>query len=123
PATSAGTRPAPAVHPGAVAAARRHAVPLDPAVPRHVAEVLRPSDVVITVCDSAHEELAPAPEWMHWSVADPVRRGGEDAFDRTVAELARRVARVAPALHPADPPDAPVTPAEGGPRGHDLPAS
>ncbi len=60
PATSAGTHPAPAVHPGAVAAARRHHVPLAPVPPRHVDDVLRPddADLVITVCDAAHEELA-----------------------------------------------------------------
>src|SRR6185369_12897463 len=33
PATSAGTHPAPAVHPGAIAAARRHQVPLTPVPP------------------------------------------------------------------------------------------
>ena len=65
PATSAGTHPAPAVHPGAIAAARRHSVPLAPIPPRHVDDVLRPgdadhgaADLVITVCDAAHEELA-----------------------------------------------------------------
>ena len=44
PATSAGTHPAPAVHPGAIAAARRHRVPLAPFPPRHVDDVLRPGD-------------------------------------------------------------------------------
>ena len=39
PATSAGTHPAAAVHPGAVAAAQRHRVPLTPVPPRHVDDV------------------------------------------------------------------------------------
>src|SRR5918993_1600607 len=65
PATSAGTPPAAAVHPGAIAAAQRHHVPLTAVPPRHVDEVLQPAgdghdaaaDLVITVCDAAHEEL------------------------------------------------------------------
>jgi protein-tyrosine-phosphatase len=101
PATSAGTHPAPAVHPGAVAAARRHAVALEPVVPRHADEVLRDGDLVITVCDAAHEEL---PGDAHWSVADPVRTGDDAAFDRALAALAARVSRLAPAIHPPEQP-------------------
>jgi ArsR family transcriptional regulator, arsenate/arsenite/antimonite-responsive transcriptional repressor / arsenate reductase (thioredoxin) len=101
PATSAGTRPAPAVHPGAVAAARRHAVALEPVAPRHADEVLRDGDLVITVCDAAHEEL---PGDAHWSVADPARTGDDAAFDRALSTLAARVTRLAPAIHlPEDP--------------------
>jgi ArsR family transcriptional regulator, arsenate/arsenite/antimonite-responsive transcriptional repressor / arsenate reductase (thioredoxin) len=110
PATSAGTRPAAAVHPGAVAAARRHRVPLAPAAPRHVDEVLGPDDVVITVCDAAHEELARGgasldadPGWLHWSIPDPARTGDDSAFDRVVTDLTDRVARVAPAVRPTHP--------------------
>jgi ArsR family transcriptional regulator, arsenate/arsenite/antimonite-responsive transcriptional repressor / arsenate reductase (thioredoxin) len=104
-ATSAGTHPAPAVHPGAVAAAARHRLPLNPATPRHVDDVLRPDDVVITVCDAAHEELGAGRDRLHWSIPDPVRRGGFDAaFDDAVAELTDRIGRLAPAIRPADPP-------------------
>jgi ArsR family transcriptional regulator, arsenate/arsenite/antimonite-responsive transcriptional repressor / arsenate reductase (thioredoxin) len=113
PATSAGTHPATAVHPGAVAAARRHRVPLTPVPPRHVDDVLRtddgPDSLVITVCDAAHEELAahgiahPAgPGWLHWSIPDPARTGADAAFDRVVTDLTDRIARVAPAVHPTD---------------------
>ena len=42
PATSAGTHPADAVAPGAVAAARRHGLPLDPGAPRGLDDVLQP---------------------------------------------------------------------------------
>ena len=45
PAISAGTHPAPAVHPGAVAAAHRHRVPLRRSSPRHVDDVVDPDDV------------------------------------------------------------------------------
>lgn len=119
PATSAGTRPAAAVHPGAVAAARRHRVPLTPTVPRHVDDVLRSAgdpaagadDLVITVCDAAHEELvavrsSPAAHGgrLHWSVPDPARTGEDAAFDRVVADLTDRITRIAPAVRSADPP-------------------
>ena len=107
PATSAGTHPAPAAHPGAIAAARRHRVPLAPVPPRHVDDVLRPddADLVITVCDAAHEELDLAdtnPDRLHWSIPDPARTGEDAAFDRVVTDLTGRIARVAPAVRPTD---------------------
>ncbi|WP_300012187.1 helix-turn-helix domain-containing protein [Pseudonocardia sp.] len=100
PATSAGTRPAPRVHPGALAAARRHGVALTPTAPRRAADVLRPDDLVITVCDQAHEELGAAPGTAHWSVADPARDGDVPAFDAAVTDLAGRISRLAPTVHP-----------------------
>jgi protein-tyrosine-phosphatase/DNA-binding transcriptional ArsR family regulator len=103
PATSAGTHPAPAVHPGAVAAAARHRLPLTPTIPRHVDDVLRPDDVVITVCDAAHEELGTGPDRLHWSVPDPARRGDDAAFDHAIDELTDRIGRLAPAIRPAGP--------------------
>lgn len=97
PATSAGTRPAPAVHPGAVAAARRHDLVLRATIPRHVDEVVQPEDLVITVCDAAHEELA-SPDAAHWSVPDPARSGDTAAFDTAVTDLAGRISRLAPTV-------------------------
>jgi protein-tyrosine-phosphatase len=105
PATSGGTHPAPAVHPGAIAAAQRHHVPLAAVSPRHIDDVLRPddADLVITVCDAAHEELAAAhPGRLHWSIPDPARTGDDTAFDRVVTDLTDRIARVAPAVRPTD---------------------
>ena len=115
PATSAGTHPAPAVHPGAVAAAHRHCVRLIPAAPRHVDDVLNSEagvdDLVITVCDAAHEELAgvrrlpePVADRLHWSIPDPARISEDSAFDRVVTDLTDRIARVVPAVRPANPP-------------------
>jgi protein-tyrosine-phosphatase/DNA-binding transcriptional ArsR family regulator len=100
PATSAGTRPATRVHPGAVAAARRHAIAMNASTPRRAADVLRPDDLVITVCDQAHEELDAVPGAAHWSVADPARDGGESAFDTAVTDLAGRISRLAPTVRP-----------------------
>lgn len=102
PATSAGTRPAPAVHPGAAAAARRHDLALRATTPRHVDDVLQPADLVITVCDSAHEELTElAHDAAHWSVPDPVRAGDTAAFDAAVTDLTGRISRLAPSVHPS----------------------
>ena len=60
-------------------------------------QVLTDSDFVVTVCDSAHEELG-AIGHLHWSIPDPVRIGTDDAFDTAYDELERRIAELAPRL-------------------------
>jgi ArsR family transcriptional regulator, arsenate/arsenite/antimonite-responsive transcriptional repressor / arsenate reductase (thioredoxin) len=100
-ATSAGTHPAPQIHPGTIAAARDHNLHLQPQGPRSLDDVLRPEDLLVTVCDRAHEELAATLQHAHWSVADPVPAddaGDIDAFERTLHELTDRVSRLAPAV-------------------------
>ncbi|TDV45345.1 helix-turn-helix domain-containing protein [Actinophytocola oryzae] len=102
PAASAGTQPAARVHPLAVATAREHGLSLAQARTAHVHEVLQPDDLVVAVCDNAHEHLpdhtgADAVR-LHWSVPDPAPVGTEDAFDRAFRDLADRVDRLAPAV-------------------------
>jgi protein-tyrosine-phosphatase/DNA-binding HxlR family transcriptional regulator len=97
PAVSAGTHPAPAIDPGAIAAAQRHRLPLPRLRPRHISDVRRQGDMVITVCDLAHEELAEATA-VHWSIPDPVQAGDPASFDAALAQLADRVERLAPRL-------------------------
>jgi protein-tyrosine-phosphatase/DNA-binding transcriptional ArsR family regulator len=97
PAASAGTRPGPAIDPGAIAAARRHRLPLPRLRPRHISEVQHQDDLVVTVCDLAREELG-GQAAVHWSVPDPVPAGDPASFDATVADLSRRVQRLAPHL-------------------------
>lgn len=97
PAVSAGTHPAFRIDAGAIAAAARHRLPLRRVRPRQVDEVHARGDLVITVCDLAHEELADLGD-IHWSVADPVPLGTAAAFDRAVDELSRRVSNLAPHL-------------------------
>ncbi len=80
PAASAGTHPAPALHARAIAVAQRHHLALVAAAPRHVEDVLRPDDVVITVGDRAHEEPPPDAPHTHWSIADPGRSDTDHAF-------------------------------------------
>jgi protein-tyrosine-phosphatase/DNA-binding HxlR family transcriptional regulator len=94
PAVSAGTHPADRIAPGAVDAARRHGLPLPRRRPRHLDDVYTDGDLVVSVCDRAHEELGPRSA-LHWSVADPVRGGTRQAFDTAYDELAGRVASLA----------------------------
>ena len=90
-AVSAGTHPAGVVHPGAVAAGRRAGVDLTTATPTALHELTQRPALTITVCDRAHEELDPDPDWLHWSIPDPVPIGTRVAFDATVTELRRRI--------------------------------
>ena len=99
PAASAGTHPAPAVAEGALAAAERHGLALHGARPLALAEVAEETDLVITVCDAAHEELGGSA--LHWSVPDPVRLGTDAAFDAAYEELERRIDELALRLHAA----------------------
>ena len=106
PATSAGTHPATEIHPGAVAVARRRHLSLVAAPPRHLDDVLAEQDLVVTVCDNAHEELATQPaqaghDGVHWSIPDPVQAGEAAAFDRVVDELTDRITRLSPLVAPA----------------------
>ncbi|MDC7123790.1 helix-turn-helix domain-containing protein [Cellulomonas fimi] len=97
PAASAGTHPAAAIASGALAAARRHDLDLVGRRPQEVGTVRMAGDLVITVCDRAHEETGLTAD-VHWSVPDPVPVGTDAAFDRAVVELERRVSQLAPRL-------------------------
>jgi protein-tyrosine-phosphatase len=100
PAASAGTHPASAIDPGAIDAAGRHRLPLPRLRPRHIDEVLRDGDLIVTVCDLAYEELGGLAV-VHWSVPDPVPAGDPASFDAALDELADRVRRLAPRLDAA----------------------
>jgi ArsR family transcriptional regulator, arsenate/arsenite/antimonite-responsive transcriptional repressor / arsenate reductase (thioredoxin) len=97
PAVSAGTHPAEAIDPGAIAVARRHHLALPRLRPRHISDVRHDGDLVITVCDLAHEELGEATA-VHWSIPDPVPAGDPGSFDAALAELSDRTQRLAPRL-------------------------
>jgi protein-tyrosine-phosphatase len=99
PATSAGTQPAARVHPRAVRVAHRHGLRLDPTGTAHVADVVTDDDLVIAVCDNAHEDLTggPGPR-LHWSIPDPVRADTDAAFEAAYTDLAGRIDRLAPTL-------------------------
>ena len=94
-AESAGTHPGAGVAAGALAVAARHELSLNGATPRLLSDVRRDGDLVVTVCDNAHEELADTTD-LHWSVPDPVPAGDDGAFEAAFADLARRVGVLAP---------------------------
>lgn len=103
PAASAGTDPGEHIDPGAIAAAKRHLLPLLPdAHPQRFDAVSRRGDLVVTVCDLAHEGLgallptgASRRSTLHWSVPDPVPTGTVAAFDAAYDLLDERVSGLA----------------------------
>jgi protein-tyrosine-phosphatase/DNA-binding transcriptional ArsR family regulator len=116
PVASAGTHPAARVHPRAVAAARRHGLRLAATNTSHIEDVVQPEDLVVAVCDNAHEELVAAAtpdngpavpgrrEWLHWAVPDPVGLDTDAAFEAAFTDLTNRVHRLAHTLRFADGP-------------------
>jgi protein-tyrosine-phosphatase len=101
PATSAGTEPAERIHARAVRVARRHGLALHRVRPVHVADVIRRDDLVVAVCDNAHESLGDQPQRrLHWSVPDPAAVDTDAAFETAYTDLAARINRLAPALTP-----------------------
>lgn len=99
PAASAGTHPAQRVHPRAVQVAHRHGLRLNATRTAHIDDVVSAQDLVIAVCDNAHEDLAGAARpQLHWSIPDPVRADTDAAFEAAYSDLAGRIERIAPTL-------------------------
>jgi len=99
-ARSAGTRPADRVHPLAVRAMQEAGVDISHGRPDHVDAYVRDSwDLVVTVCDSAHETCPHFPrpvERLHMSFDDPAAAAGSDdekmaVFRRVRDEIAARL--------------------------------
>jgi protein-tyrosine-phosphatase len=107
-ATSAGTRPKPAVHPHAVRVLReRFGIDLTGRRPRHLDDLAgRRFDHVITLCDRAREacpEFPGHPRRAHWSVPDPAAVEGGDpavraAFERAAVDIDTRIGHLLPVL-------------------------
>ena len=96
PTASAGTHPAERVNPGATRAARRLGLALAEHGPQRIDDVVRPGDLVVSVCDSVNEELEPMTNRrIHWSIPDPAAVGTDGAFDDAVDELRDRVTHLA----------------------------
>lgn len=94
-AMSAGTTPAARVHPLAVEVAERHGLDLVGERPRAYHDVDVEPDLVVSVCDRAHEAGLPWPvEHLHWSVPDPAA-GRRADFERAYADIGARVERLA----------------------------
>jgi len=101
-AESAGTHPAGRVHPHAVATAARHGLDLSKARPQALGEIAVPHDLIVTVCDRAHEELQPLDTpVLHWSIPDPAEIGTPSAFEAAFQAIRKRVTALAPLVSPA----------------------
>lgn len=96
PVVSAGTHPAPRVHPRAVAVGCRHGLDLTLAAPKLAGDVLTGDELLIAVCDRAYEELDTQP--LHWSVPDPALDDNPAAFETAYDDVASRVALLAASL-------------------------
>ncbi|HEX2850938.1 MAG TPA: helix-turn-helix domain-containing protein [Acidimicrobiales bacterium] len=105
PAVSAGTAPAERVHPQARRAAARRGLDLGGASPTRLDDLEVEPDLVVTVCDRAHEQLRRRPirfrRLVHWSIADPAERGTARAFDEAADDLSRRVEELASLFDPS----------------------
>jgi ArsR family transcriptional regulator, arsenate/arsenite/antimonite-responsive transcriptional repressor / arsenate reductase (thioredoxin) len=102
PAASAGTHPGPRIHPRAVGVAERHGLHIDRNRPKLLDDVLREDDLIVAVCDNAHEELNHTLSRMHWSIPDPVPINTNAAFEHAYVDINRRVHHLADLYAPAE---------------------
>jgi ArsR family transcriptional regulator, arsenate/arsenite/antimonite-responsive transcriptional repressor / arsenate reductase (thioredoxin) len=93
PAQSAGSHPARAVHPLAVAIAASRGVDLSMERPKGLRDVEGQPDLVVTVCDRALEGGVPFADvpHLHWSVDDPIADGRPAAFAKAYDDVAERI--------------------------------
>ena len=104
---SAGSHPAGAPHPDALAVLKAHRVPAEALRSKHWEEFSVPGapqmDVVLTVCDRAASAVCPvwpgAPVACHWGLPDPAAAAGgraarRAAFEETFRVLEARVRRL-----------------------------
>jgi ArsR family transcriptional regulator, arsenate/arsenite/antimonite-responsive transcriptional repressor / arsenate reductase (thioredoxin) len=102
PAASAGTHPGPRIHPRAAAVAQRHGLRMQRDRPKPLDAVLHDGDLIVAVCDNAHEELGPTLPRLHWSIPDPVPINTNAAFERAYTDINRRVQHLAHLHAPAE---------------------
>jgi len=111
--TSAGTRPKPRMHPGAVRVLRdEFGVDIAGQRPRHLDAVAgHRFDYVISLCDKAREacpDFPDRPRRVHWSIPDPAATGdtanaGYSVFRRIASDIDTRIVYLLPVLAPAHP--------------------
>jgi ArsR family transcriptional regulator, arsenate/arsenite/antimonite-responsive transcriptional repressor / arsenate reductase (thioredoxin) len=102
PATSAGTHPGPRIHPRALAVAGRHGLHIEGDHTQPLDDVLREDDLIVAVCDNAHEELGQALPRLHWSIPDPVPINTNAAFEQAYTDINRRVHHLADIYAPPE---------------------
>lgn len=97
-ADSAGSEPAERINPLAVRAAADFGLDISGATPKGYDAIAIQPDLVVSVCDRAHEAGPPfEARLLHWSVPDPVVVGTAAAFRSAFGTLADRVDRLAAA--------------------------
>jgi protein-tyrosine-phosphatase len=94
PARSAGTDPAPAIHPLARRVARTRGLDLGAASPRRLTAKDPQGALVVTVCDRADDELDGV-DHLHWSIPDPAAHGKVADFERAFAAITARIDHLA----------------------------
>ena len=97
PVESAGMQPAAAIDPRALTTIKGHGLTLADRQPQHLDAIAAEGDLIVTVCDLAHESMA-GRSAIHWSIPDPVRAGTRQAFDLAYAELETRISELSPHL-------------------------
>ncbi|WP_228373830.1 arsenate reductase/protein-tyrosine-phosphatase family protein [Demequina maris] len=95
PVASAGTDPAPRIHPLALDELDRRGLAPVALAPADLAEVRQEGDLVVAVCDLAYEDCGGD---LHWSVPDPAAEGTTLAFAAAFDALEPRVRRLAASL-------------------------
>lgn len=97
---SGGTHPGKCVHPKAIRAAKRRGLDLRSVRPGPIPMITR-NDLVVTVCDRAHEWLSSRGEagHVHWSVPDPATTAVPGAFDKAADALAERIGELVQMIH------------------------
>ncbi|MBE4696203.1 helix-turn-helix domain-containing protein [Brevibacterium casei] len=94
PVTSAGTHPTSTVSTLAIRIAARHGLDIRDHTPRRIDERESADDLLITLCDRAHEELRNL-QSLHWSIPNPGAIGTESAYEHTYTDLHNRIAILA----------------------------
>lgn len=97
-ANCAGTKPAQRVHPRTVEVGRRYGLDLREATPRALTSEDMRESFVVTVCDSAYEELGSDLVDSHWSIADPAAKGTISAFVDAIEEISQRITNTTGAI-------------------------
>lgn len=99
PSSSAGTHPADRINPRALKVARRMGLTVTQESPQLIDDIVRPGDLIVSVCDSVNEELPDLDnQHLHWSVPDPAAVDTDRAFTQAASELSSRITHLAPRI-------------------------
>ncbi len=99
PVASAGTNPATAIHPGALATLHDHGLAPTMDRPQAWDTVVTDSDFIVAVCDNAFENMPAFPATpLHWSIPDPATGGTPTNFAEAFSAIEPRVKRLAASL-------------------------